>query len=207
MRRRVRQRGQRRIRANGLGRTATATFAPTLPVFGPATGEQAVGRVWLAEIARSLTSGRLSTSAGPGTREPATASRHQERAVAVPAQNPRLLCEHAFPHEKDPPCPTPSSLLCGELASELDSAALLIGLGVRELSVAVPSIGRVKEAMWVARTEGCARLAQRAIDLPDGAAVRSLLSAAAGHETIGLASCTSTCSALRVPIARSPRAA
>jgi phosphoenolpyruvate-protein phosphotransferase/dihydroxyacetone kinase phosphotransfer subunit len=65
--------------------------------------------------------------------------------------------------------------VCGELAGELDAVPLLIGLGVRELSVAVPAIARVKEAVRAVDTAECARLARAAIRLADGAAVRRLL--------------------------------
>ncbi len=74
--------------------------------------------------------------------------------------------------------------VCGELAGQVEAVPLLIGLGVRELSVAVPSVARIKEAVRAADSGACVRLARRALRLPDGAAVRLLLSAAAGRATI-----------------------
>ena len=74
--------------------------------------------------------------------------------------------------------------VCGELAGQVEAVPLLIGLGVRELSVAVPAVARIKEAVraatpgpasgWPGGPSGCA----------DGAAVRGLLSATAGRATI-----------------------
>ena len=66
--------------------------------------------------------------------------------------------------------------VCGELAGELDAVGLLIGLGVRELSVAVPAVARVKEMVRAVHSGECSRLARAALELADGAAVRQLLS-------------------------------
>jgi phosphocarrier protein FPr len=74
--------------------------------------------------------------------------------------------------------------VCGELAGQVEAVPLLIGLGVRELSVAVPAVARIKEAVRAADSGACARLAGRALRLADGAAVRNLISAAAGRATI-----------------------
>jgi phosphocarrier protein FPr len=74
--------------------------------------------------------------------------------------------------------------VCGELGGQVEAVPLLIGLGVRELSVAVPSVARIKEAVRAADSAACVRLARRALRLPDGAAVRLLLSAVAGRATI-----------------------
>jgi phosphocarrier protein FPr len=74
--------------------------------------------------------------------------------------------------------------VCGELAGQVEAVPLLIGLGVRELSVAVPSVARIKEAVRAVDSGACVRLARRALRLPDGAAVRVLLSATAGRATI-----------------------
>ncbi len=72
----------------------------------------------------------------------------------------------------------------GELAGQVEAVPLLIGLGVRELSVAVPSVARIKEAVRAADAGACARLARRALRLSDGAAVRALISDAVGSATI-----------------------
>ncbi|MDR1293521.1 MAG: phosphoenolpyruvate--protein phosphotransferase [Bifidobacteriaceae bacterium] len=67
--------------------------------------------------------------------------------------------------------------VCGELASDPAAAPVLVGLGVRSVSVAPPAIGEVKEAIrgW-SRAEARA-LARRALTCPDAAAVRALLAA------------------------------
>jgi phosphoenolpyruvate-protein phosphotransferase/dihydroxyacetone kinase phosphotransfer subunit len=74
--------------------------------------------------------------------------------------------------------------VCGELAGEVEAVPLLIGLGVRELSVAVPSVARIKEAVRAADSGACVRLARRALRLADGAAVRGLISGTSGRATI-----------------------
>ena len=74
--------------------------------------------------------------------------------------------------------------VCGELAGQVEAVPLLIGLGVRELSVAVPTVARIKEAVRAVDAGACVRLARRALRLADGAAVRDLLSATAGRATI-----------------------
>jgi phosphocarrier protein FPr len=74
--------------------------------------------------------------------------------------------------------------VCGELAGRVEAVPLLIGLGVTELSVAVPAVARIKEAVRSADSAACVRLARRALRLADGAAVRGLLSGASGRATI-----------------------
>jgi phosphocarrier protein FPr len=68
--------------------------------------------------------------------------------------------------------------VCGELAGQRGAAALLVGLGVRELSVAVPLVAEVKEAVRELDLTDALRLADRALELPDADAVRSLISSA-----------------------------
>ncbi len=64
--------------------------------------------------------------------------------------------------------------VCGELAGDPDAVPLLVGLGVRELSVAPPFVPAVKDRVR-ATTAGEARdLAQRALELASAAAVRAL---------------------------------
>jgi phosphocarrier protein FPr len=65
--------------------------------------------------------------------------------------------------------------VCGELAADPVAVPILIGLGVRELSVGVPAIARVKRA--VRETDlGVARpLAEEALGLDSAAAVRALV--------------------------------
>jgi phosphocarrier protein FPr len=65
--------------------------------------------------------------------------------------------------------------VCGELAGQPGAAALLVGLGIRELSVAVPLIAEVKEAVRQIDVAAARLLAQQALVLPDADAVRSLI--------------------------------
>jgi phosphocarrier protein FPr len=65
--------------------------------------------------------------------------------------------------------------VCGELAGQPGAAALLVGLGVRELSVAVPLVAEVKEAVRQIDLAEARLLAQQALALPDADAVRSLI--------------------------------
>lgn len=66
--------------------------------------------------------------------------------------------------------------VCGELAGQRGAAALLVGLGVRELSVAVPLVAEVKEAVRQINVADARQLAREALALPDADAVRSLIS-------------------------------
>lgn len=68
--------------------------------------------------------------------------------------------------------------VCGELAGQPGAAQLLIGLGIRELSVAVPLVAEVKEAIRVIDLGAARRLAEQAISQPGAEAVRSVISAA-----------------------------
>jgi multiphosphoryl transfer protein len=63
--------------------------------------------------------------------------------------------------------------VCGEVASDLVAVPLLIGLGVDELSVSVPSIPLVKDAVRsVSRVQARAQ-AEEALTLGTAAAVRA----------------------------------
>jgi phosphoenolpyruvate-protein phosphotransferase/dihydroxyacetone kinase phosphotransfer subunit len=66
--------------------------------------------------------------------------------------------------------------VCGELAGEPEAAALLVGLGVDELSMSAPAIPLVKQAVRAASLTESRELARRALDLPSAAAVRAFLS-------------------------------
>lgn len=69
---------------------------------------------------------------------------------------------------------------CGALAADPDATPLLIGLGVRELSVPAPDIPRVKAAVKRLSLEECQALALRALECDDAKAVRALVAGAAG---------------------------
>ena len=65
--------------------------------------------------------------------------------------------------------------VCGELAGDTLAAAVLVGLGVRELSVASPLVPAVKEAVRAIELEEAQTLAEGAVQLESAAAVRELL--------------------------------
>nr|WP_245604353.1 phosphoenolpyruvate--protein phosphotransferase [Nocardioides aequoreus] len=65
--------------------------------------------------------------------------------------------------------------VCGEAAADPAGVPLLLGLGVRELSVAPPAVPRVKALVRTLDTASCAALAREALTLPDAAAVRRLV--------------------------------
>jgi phosphocarrier protein FPr len=68
--------------------------------------------------------------------------------------------------------------VCGELAGDVAAVPLLLGLGVRELSVAVPAVAKIKEAVRAVDITRCVRLARAALEVEDGAAVRALIRSA-----------------------------
>jgi phosphocarrier protein FPr len=65
--------------------------------------------------------------------------------------------------------------VCGELAGDEEATALLLGMGVRELSVAPASVARVKEAVRQVTIADARELAARALSAPDAATVRRLV--------------------------------
>jgi phosphocarrier protein FPr len=65
--------------------------------------------------------------------------------------------------------------VCGEVAGDPTATPLLLGLGVRELSMSAPAIGLVKRAVRSTSADEARALASAALGLPDAAAVRSLL--------------------------------
>ncbi|BFU46590.1 phosphoenolpyruvate--protein phosphotransferase [Krasilnikovia sp. MM14-A1004] len=65
--------------------------------------------------------------------------------------------------------------VCGELAADETAVGLLLGLGVRELSVAPPAVATMKEAVRGISVERAAVTAARAMAVADAAAVRALL--------------------------------
>jgi phosphoenolpyruvate-protein kinase (PTS system EI component) len=77
--------------------------------------------------------------------------------------------------------------VCGELAGEPLAAALLVGLGVTELSMAPPRIPDVKEALRGIDAAEAEAVARAAIEAEDADAARALaadLPAAAANATI-----------------------
>jgi multiphosphoryl transfer protein len=67
--------------------------------------------------------------------------------------------------------------VCGELAGEELASALLLGLGVRELSMAAPAIAAVKDAVRSSSLDDARSLAERALVCATAAEVRDLLAA------------------------------
>jgi phosphocarrier protein FPr len=62
--------------------------------------------------------------------------------------------------------------VCGELAGDPAVAILLVGLGVRELSMAPPMIPEVKQALRAVTLADAAEAARRAVDVSDSAEAR-----------------------------------
>jgi phosphocarrier protein FPr len=65
--------------------------------------------------------------------------------------------------------------VCGEVAGDEQAVALLIGLGVRELSVAPAAVATVKEAVREVELGHAREVAAAALACPDAHAVRALL--------------------------------
>jgi phosphoenolpyruvate-protein phosphotransferase/dihydroxyacetone kinase phosphotransfer subunit len=74
--------------------------------------------------------------------------------------------------------------VCGELGADPAAIPLLTGLGVRELSVAAPSIPAVKAAVRALDTTAAGELAERALAAESAAAVRALVVESAGADSI-----------------------
>ncbi|WP_437654487.1 phosphoenolpyruvate--protein phosphotransferase [Sorangium sp. So ce1182] len=66
--------------------------------------------------------------------------------------------------------------ICGAVASDPDAVAVLLGLGVTELSVSVQAMPEVKARIRELDAEECRELARAAVDLGTAAEVRALLS-------------------------------
>ena len=67
--------------------------------------------------------------------------------------------------------------VCGEAAADPVTAALLVGLGVRELSVAAPALGRIKAMVRSLDAAVFADVAAQAVACSDAEQVRALVSA------------------------------
>jgi phosphocarrier protein FPr len=64
--------------------------------------------------------------------------------------------------------------VCGGIASDPQAAPLLIGLGVAELSVSLPTIPAIKAQIRTLDMTACKQLAQQALELESAAEVRAL---------------------------------
>jgi phosphoenolpyruvate-protein kinase (PTS system EI component) len=65
--------------------------------------------------------------------------------------------------------------VCGGIASDLQAVAILVGIGVDELSVSVPTIPAVKAEIRTRSLVECQALAKQALQQDDAAAVRKLV--------------------------------
>jgi phosphoenolpyruvate-protein phosphotransferase len=65
--------------------------------------------------------------------------------------------------------------VCGGIAGDPQAVPILIGLGVKELSVSVPVIPAIKAQIRALSLADCQELAQKALTLDTGAAVRELV--------------------------------
>lgn len=65
--------------------------------------------------------------------------------------------------------------VCGGIASDPQAVALLIGLGVDELSVSVPSIPAIKALVRRLNRSACIKTAEKALELDTAGEVRALL--------------------------------
>lgn len=65
--------------------------------------------------------------------------------------------------------------LCGGLGADPDAVPLLLGLGVSELSVSAASVAETKALVRRLDLARCRALAERALELPDAAAVRAMV--------------------------------
>jgi phosphoenolpyruvate-protein kinase (PTS system EI component) len=65
--------------------------------------------------------------------------------------------------------------VCGGLGSDADAIAILIGLGVSEVSAVPSSIPEIKRIIRSLDTASCRALAGQALDLSDAIAVRQLV--------------------------------
>jgi phosphocarrier protein FPr len=65
--------------------------------------------------------------------------------------------------------------MCGELAARTDAAALLIGLGLEELSMNANNVPEVKVAIRKLSAADCRNLVAKALDQIDGDGVRQML--------------------------------
>jgi phosphocarrier protein FPr len=67
--------------------------------------------------------------------------------------------------------------VCGELAGDPAAAVLLVGLGVRELSMAPPLIAEVKQALRSVTLAEAVTAADQAVNAPDATAARGIADA------------------------------
>ncbi len=80
--------------------------------------------------------------------------------------------------------------VCGELAADPELTPVLVGLGVRELSVAAPRVAEIKHAVSAISADDSSILASEVLVLESGAAIREAL---AGKCSGNCAGCANNC--------------
>jgi phosphoenolpyruvate-protein kinase (PTS system EI component) len=65
--------------------------------------------------------------------------------------------------------------VCGEIAADPDATAILIGLGVDELSMAPPAIPAIKQAVRSVSHADARELSRRALEQESAADIRALI--------------------------------
>jgi phosphoenolpyruvate-protein kinase (PTS system EI component) len=104
---------------------------------------------------------------------------HAQLAARLDALHPAVLtliartAEAAHAHGRH-------AAVCGGLASEPAAAALLVGLGVDELSAVPAVVPQVKARLAQVTMEECRALAQQALKLPTARQVHALLATQPG---------------------------
>ena len=121
---------------------------------------------------RTSTSSASAPTTSPSTRWPPSAATPSVAALADPLDPGVLRLIDAVCRAADGRCLV---AVCGELAADERAVPLLVGLGVRELSVAPSSVPGVKEAVRRIATAADADLVARCLSAADPEQVRSLL--------------------------------
>ena len=84
----------------------------------------------------------------------------------------KLIVDTAKAHDKP-------LMLCGEIAADPDLLALLVGLGIENLSVGIHALPQVSQSLSVLAVDSCRLLAQECLGASTTAEVRKILAGAA----------------------------
>jgi phosphocarrier protein FPr len=98
---------------------------------------------------------------------------HPKLAAQVDGLNPAVLRLIAHTVKGAQPAGKPVGI-CGGIASDPAAVPILIGIGVTELSVSLPSIPTVKAQIRTLRLDACRELAERALAAESAEEVRAL---------------------------------
>jgi phosphocarrier protein FPr len=99
---------------------------------------------------------------------------HPKLAPQVDGLNPAVLRLIAHTVKGAQPAGKPVGV-CGGIASDPAAVPILIGIGVTELSVSLPSIPTVKAQIRTLRMDACRELAERALAAESAEDVRALM--------------------------------